>query len=204
MILPRLPPEFPGDKIIRLGTDDSWAIFSTDQVYRYALCRTWPGASMPNKFVTWCMLNPSTADHEVLDPTLRRCEGFSKHWGYGGMYIVNAYAFRATDPKNLPRGRDKKLSAAAIGRHNDEQIAFWCSKRDVVLGWGANCDPDRANYLISVAFRDATDVCALDINADGSPKHPLYISRDKSTVRYPPNPSEEAHATPAVRDYQDR
>ncbi len=64
------------------GTREAGATLSVDNVYRYALWRTWdPPADMfePSRpIMTWVMLNPSTADHRVDDPTIRKCIGFAK------------------------------------------------------------------------------------------------------------------------------
>ena len=82
--------------------------------YRYRLWREW-GAS-PRR-VTFIMLNPSTADERVLDPTIRRCIGFAKAWGFDGVDVVNLFAWRSTDPAALARVADP------IGPDNDETIA---------------------------------------------------------------------------------
>lgn len=74
------------------------AIISECGKYRYSLSRIWD----ENKAnVLFIMLNPSTADGDVDDPTIRRCIGFAKSWGYGGIYVGNLFAYRATDPKEL-------------------------------------------------------------------------------------------------------
>lgn len=49
------------------------------------------------------MLNPSTADAEIDDPTITRCIGFAKSWGFGGLMVGNLWAYRATDPKELKK-----------------------------------------------------------------------------------------------------
>lgn len=67
--------------------------------YRYWLERSWEETG--KGFVNWIMLNPSTADAEIDDQTIRKCIGFSKLWGYDGMHVVNLFAFRATDPESL-------------------------------------------------------------------------------------------------------
>src|SRR5712664_2208515 len=69
--------------------------FSCCGLYRYWLRRHWDAELPPVCFV---MLNPSTADAERDDPTIRRCCGFSRRWGYGGIVVVNLYAFRTSDP----------------------------------------------------------------------------------------------------------
>jgi hypothetical protein len=66
--------------------------------YRYTLGRTWSDEP-PVLFV---MLNPSTADADVDDNTISKCIGFAKRWGHGGITVVNLYAWRATNPKELP------------------------------------------------------------------------------------------------------
>ncbi|MEO7003154.1 MAG: DUF1643 domain-containing protein [Ktedonobacterales bacterium] len=65
--------------------------------YRYLLWRTWDEAQ-PR--LLWAMLNPSTPDGE--DPTVRRCKDFSQRWGYGSMEIVNLFAYRTSNPQNVP------------------------------------------------------------------------------------------------------
>ena len=75
------------------------AVFSDDMVYRYRLWRTWD----PDLPTVACLLccNPSTADHEQNDPTIRRCLDFAKQWGYGQLLVGNLFALRATDPQKL-------------------------------------------------------------------------------------------------------
>lgn len=78
--------------------------------YRYWLCREWsPGLDS----LVWLMLNPSTADATQDDPTIRRCMGFARRWGYGGITVVNLYAYRATNP------RDLLTAADPVGPEND-------------------------------------------------------------------------------------
>lgn len=74
------------------------AELSKCRTYRYALWRTWD-ESKP--FAMFVGLNPSTADELEDDPTIRRCINFSKLWGYGGLCMVNLFAYRATDPTAL-------------------------------------------------------------------------------------------------------
>ena len=181
--------------MIRLGTQDAWAVFGSEETpkrpsggYRYVLGREWampPGVEC--RFLTWLMLNPSTADHSVLDPTLQRVSGFSHAWGYAGFYILNAYAWRATDPRDLPR-LDGRPNARAIGMHNDEQIAFWTGDRDVVVGWGKHCYRDRVLAIHGILARPggARRIDCLGTNKDGSPRHPLYLPA--ATERRPWSP----------------
>ena len=69
------------------------AIISECEQYRYELRRIW----QPKKgLVCWVMLNPSIADANIDDPTIRRCIGYTAKWGYGGRVVVNLFALRAT------------------------------------------------------------------------------------------------------------
>jgi hypothetical protein len=92
----------------------SRATFDTTRRYRYRLIHDWTGS--PER-VAFIMLNPSTADERTLDPTIRRCIGFAKAWGFGGIDVVNLFAWRTTDPAALARVADP------IGPRNDGMIA---------------------------------------------------------------------------------
>jgi hypothetical protein len=85
------------------------AVFSADGRYRYRLTRDLGGKTT----VTFIMLNPSTADANLDDPTIRRCKGFAKDWGYGRLIIVNLFAFRATDPRDMWKAHE--LGVNVIG-----------------------------------------------------------------------------------------
>ncbi len=73
------------------------AVISDCGRYRYRLTRRWGDGPL----LSFIMLNPSTADAEVDDPTIRRCMGFARRDGYGGIVVGNLYAFRTTKPKAL-------------------------------------------------------------------------------------------------------
>ncbi len=61
--------------------------------YRYSLTRSWNSAK---GYVLFIGLNPSTADETIDDPTLRRCMNYAKDWGYGGLIMVNLFAYMST------------------------------------------------------------------------------------------------------------
>lgn len=63
----------------------SSAALSPDGIYRYNLTRTWGAGPI----ATFLMLNPSTADADVDDPTIRRCLGFAKSWGCSSLRVAN-------------------------------------------------------------------------------------------------------------------
>lgn len=124
------------------------------------------------------MLNPSTADHNVNDPTVSRCVDFAQKWGFADVTILNLFAFRATDPDDLLAfGLEP-----GVGTNNDRHIATVVKQsRRVVLGWGNTFkeepffrDRIRA-VLATIAKNHASPAVALEINSDGHPRHPLYV-----------------------------
>ena len=77
---------------------EAGALLSSCGTYRYRLWRYWHTEREPLIFI---MLNPSTADAMQDDPTIRKCIGFAKRLGFGGIEVVNLFAYRATDPRDL-------------------------------------------------------------------------------------------------------
>jgi hypothetical protein len=147
------------------------ALISPCGRYRYWLKRSWdPGAwSLPI-----IMLNPSTADSEVDDPTIRRCMSFAKREKYGGIFVVNLFAYRATDPTELLRAADP------IGPSNDHWLreAIGHASGDVLCAWGAASGEQGARVL---RMCGATAKC-LGKTKEGHPRHPLYVKSDQPFV----------------------
>ncbi len=124
--------------------------------------------------MTLVLLNPSTADALQLDPTLRRCVGFAKREGYGGMVILNLYAFRTKDPKVMMAATDP------VGPDNDRVLAGVTGT--VVAGWGTNADPAR----VALAAQLLPRLHALGMTKDGHPRHPLYVRADAPLIEWMP------------------
>jgi hypothetical protein len=139
--------------------------------YRYNLTRVWD-PSLP--MITFVLLNPSTADAAQLDPTLRRCVGFAKREGYGGMLILNLYAFRTKDPKVMMAATDP------IGPENDRVLANVSGA--VVAGWGTNADPTRVAQAVALLPR----LRALGVTKEGHPRHPLYVPANAPLIEWAP------------------
>src|SRR5439155_13358696 len=105
-----------------------WAIFDINGRYRYSLWRAW---SSYHPRIAFVLLNPSTADEERNDPTIRRCIGFARAWQFGSVEVVNLFAYMATDYRELFKVSDP------VGEENDRflvQAVERCSA--VVVGWG--------------------------------------------------------------------
>jgi hypothetical protein len=155
-----------------VDSETSKAQFSKCQRYRTMIQQIWgEGKGFHNaRLVLWIMLNPSTADHRDLDPTLRRCMSFSKAWGYDGMTICNLFALRATDPRELLTATDR------VGPRNNEAILRAAMEAErIVVAWGAHSTAvQRANAVVKALTLFGPLYC-LGTTKSGAPKHPLYV-----------------------------
>lgn len=159
----------------------SEAVFSDCEKFRFRLKRTWDAAL---KSITYLMLNPSTADEMVNDPTIERCQRRAFEYGYGEMKIVNLFPIRMTDSKLL------KTVADLYGDLSEANLAILdaVDSSDVtVCGWGSHpLAIERAKDVFELIGKAGLShkLKALTINGDGNPKHPLYIAYDKLPFPY--------------------
>lgn len=141
--------------------------------YRYHLQRIWEVGAPRVAFV---MLNPSTADATEDDPTIRRCIGYAKAWGYGGLDVVNLYAYRATDPAELKR------VSSPIGPDNDETLLAVVRQADkVICAWGGH-GGRRGEIVLRKLRQSGISPMCLETTKKGEPKHPLYLKADLNPV----------------------
>ena len=142
------------------------AVFSTGRQYRYALWRVWDEV-LPT--VTFIGLNPSTADEFQDDPTLRRCMGYARGWGFGGVFMGNAFALRSTNPRGLREVSDP------VGPLCDHWLQAMAQRAAlVVAAWGnqgayRNRDQD--------LLQSIEGLHCLGYTKTGQPKHPLYLPK---------------------------
>lgn len=149
------------------------ATFDPTGAYRYTLTREWDPA---RGWACFIMLNPSTADATKEDPTVRRCIAFAKRWGYGGLEVVNIFAYRATAPTDLwplsdPIGQENGTYIDAAVRRCPIVVAAW-GVHGAYRGRGAE-----------VAARYAGLKC-LGTTQAGHPRHPLYVRGDTRLVDF--------------------
>ena len=145
---------------------DKSAVISECGQYRYELRRTWQPKTGAVCFV---MLNPSTADGELDDPTIRRCMGFASTWGYGGIIVGNLFAYRTIDPAYLKTVRDP------IGLMNDEFLLKISKEAAItVCAWGNHGKYQNRDQAV-LRLLDSPKCIA--VNKAGTPKHPLYVKR---------------------------
>ncbi len=144
--------------------------------YRYRLWREWD-ASRPR--VAFVLLNPSTADAAADDPTLRRCLGFARAWGFGALEVVNLFALRSPSPAAL------RAAADPIGPENDRHLAEVVASADaVVAGWGNHgALLGRADAVRRAALLPEDTLC-LGVTAQGQPRHPLYVRAATAPVPF--------------------
>lgn len=149
----------------------SGADFSICRKYRFALWRIWDTDKPAVMFVG---LNPSTANESGDDPTIKRVIAMSKKWGFGGVYMLNCFPFVSTDPAAL-------TDCGRMEENNEWLQAVSNKCEQVVFAWGAFAIAKQRADQLSSMFPEAK---ALQINKDGSPKHPLYVRVGTVPVKF--------------------
>lgn len=159
------------------------AMISEDGKYRYWLSRRWGDG----KCLGVIMLNPSTADAEVDDPTIKKLIGFAQINGYDAIDVVNLFAWRSTDPREL------RTCSDPVGRLNNGHIyAMLVTCDTVLLAWGSKDYPDRVNQVKNLIIRalnsgklsNAEDIVCLKYTNYRQPSHPLYIGYETPFTPY--------------------
>jgi len=144
-------------------TDERGAQMSDCGRYRYTLWRRWG----PGRVAMFIGLNPSTADAEIDDPTIRRCVGFARSWGYDGLMMCNLFAWRATKP------RDMLTVEEPIGPLNNDTLRTACMDAAVVVAaWGVNGRHRGRDWEVRGML---PHLHYLKLSKGGHPYHPLYL-----------------------------
>jgi hypothetical protein len=156
-------------------TSGAW--ISEDHRYRYSLTRTWDEGG---PLVNVILLNPSTADASVDDPTIRRVVNFAQQAGFHGVEITNLFALRSTDPKLLRQVDDP------VGPSNDLAIEMAATKSGYAwAAWGTHGKfAHRAERVLDLLHQAKVDLWCLGITKEGYPCHPLYLSSATTVMRY--------------------
>lgn len=158
------------------------AVLSTCGRYRWWLQRSWEGGD--GRSVCFVMLNPSTADADTDDPTVRRCTAFAKAWGYSTLIVRNLFAFRATHPKQLAR---LPFEIATGCQQGNDELHPALSAHVTVCAWGACNVPgvaERAEWFIR-QYQGLPLHC-LGLTKAGRPRHPLYVRGDQKLIPFLP------------------
>lgn len=173
-----------------------YCTMSEDRVHRFSLMRVWD-TSLP--CLVWIMLNPSKADASVDDPTIRKCIGFARSWGYGSILVYNLWPFRATSPMDLAvwlqHGADDEAmaenltvireSAVGTARASDTPSSKWPR---VVLAWGNSvfvyhAIKTQASKVVQ-CLRPSVEVVCLGTTQNGQPRHPLMLAYNTPVQKY--------------------
>lgn len=167
--------------------------FSECRRYRYTLWREWDtldmfegcndgerGEAIRHEYLMVIGLNPSTADETKDDPTIRKCIGFAKRWGFGALCMTNLFAWRDTKPENM------KKSPEPIGMDNRYWVAKCAAGAAMVLAaWGKNGSHLGQENKVAMWIRDVgVKMFCLCKNNDGSPMHPLYVPYETKPIDY--------------------
>lgn len=153
------------------------ALLSDDGVYRYYLKRWWDD-SRPESLVV-IGLNPSTADAEVDDPTIRRCVDFADQLGFGGLVMLNAYDVRATDPAVAlahPAPKSRECDRYLVG--------FLARSEWAVCAWTDHVPAARRDEVLAMFTELTCEPRVFGLTKGGAPRHPLYLPRGAVPVRW--------------------
>ncbi len=148
------------------------AVFSSDRRYRYVLWQWWD----KKPYCMFIGLNPSTADENDDDPTIRRCVNFASDWGYGGLCMVNLFALRATDPNEMMKRSEP------VGPENDRLLLELSEQAGIVIAaWGtrgAFQNRDNAVYTLIKNLK------CFGLTQGGHPRHPLYLPKNTKLIPF--------------------
>jgi hypothetical protein len=149
------------------------AMLSACGQYRLELRRIWSDA-LPLLVVV--MLNPSTADAEKDDPTLRALMWFATLWGYGGLLVVNLRAYRTSKPAELFAAHAAGVNTIGPDNHLHVGAALdfaAATSRRVLVAWGTGgADLGLDAILASRVRARGLEMICLGRNKNLSPKHP--------------------------------
>lgn len=144
------------------------ASFSRCKRYRYSLRRQWMVGQGTCVFIG---LNPSVADEQADDPTIRRCMGFACDWGYRQLIVVNLFAYRTPSPAEL------KACENPVGPGNSRAVRAACRSADlIVAAWGTH-GVHRDQAMKMSQRLDTYKLHCFSRTKKGHPVHPLYQPR---------------------------
>jgi hypothetical protein len=154
--------------------------------YRYDLTRDWSEGRtfhedrLP-RTVCWVMLNPSTGDAELDDPTITRCIGFSQREHFDRLVIVNLYPYRTAYPTQLY----EQPEAVRAGDDNEGWIRRRIAESELVIAaWGNRVTYRRRHLIAFWAHEHGRPMRCLGRTKGGAPRHPLYLNGETPLEPY--------------------
>lgn len=161
------------------GTNTTW---SPDRSHRYFLRRPAGLLDQDKPVIAFILLNPSTADELKDDPTVAKCRRYAAGWGFGEVIVLNAFAYRATDPKNMRAQPDP------VGPENDATVLATATAvhelgGTLLCGWGTHgAHLDRSAQLQDLLAH--FPLKAFTLTKHGEPGHPLYLRGDLQPMQW--------------------
>ena len=146
------------------------AVLSADGEQRYLLTRRTRGGNA--LLVNFIMLNPSTADAESDDQTIRRCKGFARSWGFKYMAVTNLWSYRTPNTAELfvalplsPKMDTRNLAVVElVARAADQTILAYGNE-------GGRCQRDER--ILAILRKAKVKPKALGVTVKGFPYHPV-------------------------------
>ena len=154
--------------------------------YRYSLWRTWDWQG-PASCVMFVGLNPSKADAVRDDLTITKCVGFAKRWGYGGICMLNLFAFRATNPLEMLAAKDP------VGPRNEASFSYYRTRVGlIVAAWGGLDRKYREGVQWTVRIEKTVElinkpIYCLGCTQEGQPRHPSRLAYATEYELWRPN-----------------
>ena len=156
--------------------------------HRLLLTRRWD-ATPDAPIATWIMLNPSRADHQHDDPTIRRCINFSRAVGCGGLQVLNLFTLITPSPRDLFAHPRPNHAEADRTLHT---ILAAAATTPIICAWGAHAHHPRTAPRITLihdlATRHNLQLQCLATTKAGHPRHPLYLGAHLRPRNLPPVP----------------
>ncbi len=163
-----------------------FALLCRDGRYRYVLGHVLsvPVASMPRSVLGVVMFNPSTADADKSDPTMRRLTALAQSAGATSVLVGNLYAVRSSEP------REVFTSPNPVGAHNDEALRAIARASDRILcawgGCGGLSSAERTRKVIALLSESGKPLVRLGATSMGEPRHPLFFKAPEGALRLEP------------------
>lgn len=159
------------------------AIISPCGLYRYRLERDGRGDGA----TAVIMVNPSTADAETDDHTIRKLKGFGERYGWGRIIVGNLFAYRSVDVRDAARAADP------VGPDNAAHLAAILRDADrVIFAWGPLSKQPRYYRHLWRSLDTAARLMLMEPHSLGAPAkcghpcHPLTLGYDRAPQPWTP------------------
>ena len=128
-------------------------------------------------------INPSTAQPDALDNTLKSVERIAHGNGFDSFIMFNVYAQRATDPDLM-----EKTCNLLLHKENLEAFRYVLSISHTPAVWAAWGTIIEKREYLPLCLKDMLAVgteygaqwyCAGAVSKKGHPHHPLYLRKDE-------------------------